>query len=293
MTIQDALERAKQLRKTRERNPAAGAERSHVPLDDTGSLAIVRERIPVEASVAVPQEKYRELERVDMDLDDCGRRRVLLTDAQILMAGRAGAAYRLLRSRVLHRARTGNWSIVGVTSAEPGDGKTLTAVNLAISIAREKQRVVYLLDLDMRNPSVCETLGARPPKALSEFFSADLAAEEVLFETAVENLVIAGNTEAVPNASELLASPRLEALLKYIRRRSPGALILIDLPPALSTDEALVVAPRVDAMFLVVSEGKTRREAAMRAVNLLGDFKIAGIIVNRSREEVGGDYYTY
>ena len=83
----------------------------------------------------------------------------------------------------------------------------------------------------------------------------------MLFATSVENLVIAGNRDAVQGASELLATPRLDELIQHIKLRSPGALILTDLPPVLSTDEALVVAPRMDAMFLVVSEGITRRDS--------------------------------
>jgi Mrp family chromosome partitioning ATPase len=91
----------------------------------------------------------------------------------------------------------------------------------------------------------------------------------------------------------LLASTRLEELLQYVRGRSPGALVIIDLPPVLSTDEALVVAPRTDAMYLVVSEGVTRRDGLARSVDMLSDFTVAGIILNRSTEVLGADYYGY
>jgi Mrp family chromosome partitioning ATPase len=70
-------------------------------------------------------------------------------------------------------------------------------------------------------------------------------------------------------------------------------LILIDLPPVLSTDEALVVAPRADAMFLVVAEGVTRRDGLAKAIDLLSDFTVGGVILNRSSEQMGGDYYGY
>ena len=76
-----------------------------------------------------------------------------------------------MRGRVLHRFKGGNWSCIGITSPGAGEGKTVTTVNLAISIAREKQRMVYLLDLDMRNPSVFERVGVQPPRALSQFFT--------------------------------------------------------------------------------------------------------------------------
>lgn len=290
MTIQDALERAKQLRKTREGAPVPRPEQPRSTLDDTASLAILREPVP---EVPEPQVRYEPLGRVDFDAATCEESNVLLTVEQLARAGRAAASYRLMRGRVMHRIKSGNWSTVGITSSGPGEGKTITTINLAMSIARDKQRTVYLLDLDMRNPSVFARTGVQPPSELSRYFDDGCAPHEVLYTTNVENLVVAGNRTSVPTASELLASPRLDELLKHMRRRSPGALILIDLPPVLSTDEALVVAPRADAMFLVVSEGVTRRDSLARATDLLGDFNVAGIIMNRSTDDVGGDYYGY
>ena len=290
MTIQDALERAKQLH--RQRNDASAKETVRSPLspDETASLVALREELRVEPDVSA---SYPDLDRVEFDTGACIHNHVLVSDEQILDAGRAAAAYRLLRGRILHRVKTGGWSCVGITSPGPAEGKTVTALNLAISIAREKQRMVYLLDLDMRNASVFERVGVRPPRALSQFFTDGLAPESVLFQTGIDNLVIAGNRESVPSASELLASGRLDELLSYIRRRSKGALILIDLPPVLSTDEALVVAPRTDGLFLVVAEGGTRRDGLAKAIDLLSDFTVAGLILNRSSEQLGADYYGY
>lgn len=291
MTIQDALERAKQLRRTREvAQPTTRVDRSpRRPDDDVTSRTVRQERPRVEQAPV----DYPKLERVAFDHEECSKRKVLVTEQQLGEMGQAAAAIRQLRSRVLHRMRGGNWSCIGITSSGPGEGKTLTAVNLAISMAREEQRDVFLLDLDMRNPSVFESLGAQPPVPLSQFFTESLVPEQVLFATEFERLVLAGNRDAVKNASELLASPKLDELLAYIRRRSPGAAIVIDLPPTISTDEALVVAPRTDALFLVVCEGKTRRDGLTRAINLLGDFTMAGIIMNRSSENLVQDYYAY
>ena len=290
MTIQDALERAKQLRKTREGSAAARGEREQVVREVPGMQVVGGE--PAVAETETPA-SYPDLEQVEFDEEACQRSRILYSSAQLAEGAGAAAAYRLMRSRVVHRVKGSNWSRIGITSPGPGDGKTVTPVNLALSIARDKQRMVYLIDLDMRNPSVFESVGVHPPRALSQFFTDRVAAERVMFSTSVENLVMAGNREAVQGASELLASPRLDELLAYIRRRSPGALTLIDLPPVLSTDEALVVAPRIDAMFLVVSEGVTRRESVAKAVDVLSDFAVAGIIMNRSSEHLGQDYYGY
>jgi Mrp family chromosome partitioning ATPase len=293
MTIQDALERAKELHRARQAGSTPSRDRATVIHDETPNRKPVPVAEPVAAPVAERPVHFPALQRLEFDVSVCERNNALLTDEQLAGAGRAAASYRMMRGRILHRAKAAGWSCLGITSPGPGEGKTLTTVNLAMTIAREKQRPVYLFDLDMRNPSVLERVGARAPNALSRFFVEELEPHEVLYETSLDNLVMAGNHEPVAAASEILASSKLDELLRYVRRRSPGAIVLIDLPPVLSTDEALVVAPRTDAIFMVVSEGLTRRDGLVKALDLLSDFTVAGIILNRSSEEVGSDYYGY
>ena len=290
MTILEALERAKNLAKLQKASLAALAERTQASLGDANSVPAVNERLVAEHVAPV---HYSALERVEFDATACVKNKILVTDAQLSAAGHAAAAYRLMRSRILHRIKAGNWTCIGITSPGPGEGKTVTVLNLAISIARDRQRMVYLLDLDMRNPSVWDRLGCRPKYQLTQYFTEGLAPEQVLYDTSVENLVIGGACDSIQGASELLSSTQIDDLLQYVRRRSPGGLVLVDLPPVPSTDEALIVAPRTDAFYLIVSEGVTRRDGLARAIDLLSDFTVAGIILNRSREKLGAEYYGY
>jgi Mrp family chromosome partitioning ATPase len=92
-------------------------------------------------------------------------------------------------------------------------------------------------------------------------------------------------------ASELLASGRVEELFTYIRGIAKRPLIVVDLPPLLSTDDALIMAPKVDACLLVLAEGKSRRDSAAKALDLLSEFNLAGIVLNRSHAVVT-DYYS-
>jgi len=158
-------------------------------------------------------------------------------------------------------------------------------VNLALSLARENNNVVVLLDLDMRNPSVCRTLGITPQQELRDFFEQRIETPEDLFMSiGLDNLLIAGNLTATQNSAELLASSRLEELLQFIRSSTTSPLVLMDLPPVLSPDDALVVAPRIDALVLVASEGITPRADLERASELLADFPVAGVVLNRSTD---------
>ena len=126
-------------------------------------------------------------------------------------------------------------------------------------MARDKSREIVLLDLDMRNPSVCRVLGVQPPHDLRDYLERGEHLRELFFSVGSNNLLIAGSTRPTQHASELLASPRFEELLRTLRQGAVDPIVLIDLPPVLLTDDALVVAPKADAVLLVASEGVTAR----------------------------------
>jgi protein-tyrosine kinase len=273
--IEAALEKTKQLHGQR---PPASLQPAAAQAPASSSYA----RRIVEPGVS-PVTQIQ-AHRVQFDPQHARDNRLLLSSAVPEDRG-VVAAYGMLRTRILHRARTKGWHTIGVTSAAPKDGKSLTAVNLALSLARENNNVVVLLDLDMRNPSVCRTLGITPNIELRDYFEQRVETADGLFMSiGVENLVIAGNVTATQNSAELLSSTRLEELFEYIRAATTNPLILIDLPPVLSPDDALVVAPRIDAIVMVASEGVTPRADLQRASELLAEFPIAGLVLNRSSD---------
>jgi protein-tyrosine kinase len=238
---------------------------------------------------SVPPE-MQELPVVEYDRKRCAQHRILVSDGSGPQNPNAVSAYRQLRTRILHRARSHSWTAIGVTSPGPGQGKTVNAINLALNVAREKNNNVFLLDLDLRNPSVCKYLGVQPPQELLGFFTGTAKPADVFFSIGVENLMLAGSTSGIDQSSELLATGRVEELFGYIRKVAPQPLIVIDMPPVLSNDDALVVAPKVDAMLVVVSEGVSRRDAVQQTLDLLGEFNLAGVLMNRSKSLVA-DYY--
>jgi len=273
------IERA--LEKLRETSPAK-----------TGSLDATRRRSAVRPEARSTAIKHFPV--VTPDLEAAEARRTLLLAPTGPSGDRVSAAFRMVRTPLLNAMRNQGWTSLAMTSPGPGDGKSLTALNLALSIARERMSDVFLLDLDMRNPSICAYLGVCPPCELVTYFGGDGTPAEALFTIGVDGLAIAGSTLPTEQASELLASGRLEEMLVYIRSIAASPVILLDLPPLLVTDEALLVAPRVDAVALVVAEGHTRRDTLVRAKQLLSEFTLAGVILNRSSERHGADkYYGY
>ena len=273
--IESALERAKSLQ----------GDRSSTSTVSTASASVKRAR--TRATDATPSVQPRtEFQPHQVVVDPVVvRDNRLLFSSSVAQDRGAIAAYGMLRTRLLHRVRANGWTTVGVTSAAPQDGKSLTALNLSLSLARERNNLVALIDLDMRNPSVCRCLGIQPPTELRDYFEQKTHVPADLFMSiGVDNLIIAGNTTPTDNAAELLASARLEELLGFTRRALINPLILLDLPPLLSPEDALVVAPRIDCLLVVASEGITPISQINKALDLVKEFPLAGLVLNRSTE---------
>ena len=281
--IEAALEKQKALRN---KQGAAGAV-PHVPPPQA------RPRSGDTLPEALPPASAIQPTRVSFDPSAARDNRLLLNSSVAADRGII-AAYGMLRTRVLHRMRAKGWQTLGITSAAPQDGKSLTAVNLALSLAREKNSSVVLIDLDMRNPSVCRTLGISPPMELLEYFEGRLPTVDSLFMSiGIDNLMIAGNVTAIQHSAELLSSTHLEELLLVIKRSVPNPIIVLDLPPVVSPEDTLVVAPRVDALLLVASEGVTARTDLQKAATLLEGFPIVGFVLNRATESPESYAYGY
>ncbi|MCZ8129684.1 MAG: CpsD/CapB family tyrosine-protein kinase [Steroidobacteraceae bacterium] len=245
-------------------------------------------------SAEKPMRRRPTLAIVPFDPEVAAQSRVLTSGGRDAEDPRAAAAYRILRTRVLHKMHGANWTTLAITSPGAGEGKSLTALNLALSIARARAGDVFLIDLDLRHPSICRYLGVTPPRDLAKYFDGDGVPEDSFFSVGIENLAIAGSLAPTDRASEMLASGRLDELLAAIPGMASEPIVLVDLPPLLVTDEALMVAPRVDAVTLVVGETRTRRDALERAQHLLEDFPFAGVILNHASETYGAEsYYGY
>ena len=208
------------------------------------------------------------------------RRVVSASDAQP-----AGHAYRMLRTQVLQRARSNGLTTLGVISAVNGEGKTLTAVNLALSLAAEPNQTVLLLDLDLRRPAVARTLGLTAERGLESWFAGDMPTRNVCYGVeGVERFFVFPTMAPVSGSSEVLAGIATRKLFTELKGRDPGRLLIVDLPPVLLSDDALTVAPLLDAVVLVVNERRTKREDIVRVVELLGNTRIVGTVLNRSSE---------
>ncbi|HEV2703521.1 MAG TPA: CpsD/CapB family tyrosine-protein kinase [Steroidobacteraceae bacterium] len=197
----------------------------------------------------------------------------------------AAQAYRMLRTQVLQRARTHHLSTIGVVSAANGEGKTLTAINLALGLAAEPNQFVLLMDLDLKRPCIAQHLRLPVHSGLEAWFSGAARLEDLWCGLAgAERLFVLPTLAPVPDSSEALASAGTAKMLQDLKERDPGRLMIIDLPPVLLSDDAITIAPHLDAVVLVVTEGRTRREDVSRVLELLGNTRVIGTVLNQSTE---------
>lgn len=185
-------------------------------------------------------------------------------------------------------------NLIVVTSSHPGEGKTFTACNLALSIATERNRTVLLVDADVIKPSVAHILGFEAERGLVDFLVNDqLDLADVLVDTTVPSLSIlpAGGLHHL--STELLAGDGMRRLALEMSRRYPDRVIIFDSPPLLATTEASVLARLMGQVVMVVEAGRTQQSQVKAALAQLGPDQIVGFVLNKTRGFLGSNYYSY
>jgi capsular exopolysaccharide synthesis family protein len=206
----------------------------------------------------------------------------------------ATMAYNMLRTQVYKAMVKNGWNNVGVTSSNKSEGKSLTALNLALSLARSVQQTVVLIDFDLRRPSIHKKLDYEPKVGLSDYYTNNKPLAEMLITPDVEGLVVIPGRESLNNASELLASPKTPYLLNELNRIFSPVYMIFDLPPVLLVDDVMALSDYIDSTLLVVSEGTSKKEELTQTVELLGGANLLGTVLNNSGESrSGGGYYDY
>lgn len=192
-------------------------------------------------------------------------------------------AFQLLHIQVLRRLKENNWNTLAVTSPGAGEGKSLSAINLAISMSREIGHTVFLVDLNLRQPRLTKHLGLANLMGLSNFLTDDIPIEDLLIQSALyPDLVILPGGEPLDNSTEMLSSPKMVQLVSDLKSCHPNSIIIFDLPPVLTSAEALSFSPLTDAALLVIEDGITKKQAIERAIERLGSTNILGTLLNKA-----------
>jgi protein-tyrosine kinase len=194
------------------------------------------------------------------------------------------------------RRVNGTSHLMMVTSARPSEGKTFMAVNLALSMALEKDITVLLIDADVAQPAIPGVLGFESDRGLLDLLvDPTLDMSDVMIRTNLDNLSILPAGRDTPNANELLASSKMEALVKDIAERYPDRVIIFDTPPVLVRTETSVLASHVGQVAFVIEAEQTNEAAVKESLELLNGCSNIGLILNKLRSSYGterfGQYY--
>jgi protein-tyrosine kinase len=201
--------------------------------------------------------------------------------------------YDMLRTQVLQSMSVSGWKILGVTSPTPGCGKTLTAINLAFSIARQPDLSVALVDLDLQKPQIANSLGL----GITDGGSLDLLKERGTLANATVS-VRAGNqrimvlpTASTRESSELMGSRPMRNLLQDLRKNYHSHIIILDLPPILSSDDVIALLPQIDCVLLVAAVGTSKASEIEECSRHLHSSHLVRLVVNKSTDNNANYYY--
>lgn len=191
-------------------------------------------------------------------------------------------AYKILRTQVVHRLRENHWNALGITSPGEGEGKTLTAVNLALSLAMEVNQTVLLVDANLRRPTIHEVFGLGDCSGLADYLLDNIPVADLLVNPGIERFVLMPGGRAIPNSAEFLTSPKMVNLVDEFKHRYQSRIIIFDLPPLLQSADVLAFSPYTDAILLVIEEGRTTVDDVTRALTLTRNVTpILGTVLNK------------
>jgi capsular exopolysaccharide synthesis family protein len=202
-----------------------------------------------------------------------------------------GESYRALRTNILRTTQDKLMKAILITSANHFEGKTTTAINLALAMSDVPGYRALLVDSDLRFPTVHDRLGLMQSPGLTEILEGSVSLDSEIIDTEKENLkvITAGNLPHYP--VELLESKRLKNLIKDLK--SDFDLIIVDSPPVIPYSDASVLSSQMDGVLLVVQSGRTRREDIRQVQVTLQDnqAKVLGVVLNRQKHFVPDRIY--
>jgi len=218
------------------------------------------------------------------------------------MRTRIAEEYRVIKRPLLQKAfarganAIHNGHLILVTSSRPNEGKTFTTINLAMSIASERDLTVLLVDADFAKQGTMQTLNLTAERGLSNMLTDDtLDLSDVMIRTNLPNLSILPPGPASPLTTELLASDRMGRLIEDIAARYSDRVIIFDSPPVLASSEPAVLATHVGQVLFVVEADETGESAVREALDLISSCKNIGLVLNKTQSRIGselfGSYY--
>jgi protein-tyrosine kinase len=189
--------------------------------------------------------------------------------------------YKVLRTQILRRTKEKGGNTIMITSALPGEGKTLTAINLSFTFAKLFDQTVLLVDGDLRQQGIHKRLGFESDRGLADYLVDDRPVSEIITWPGIDKLTLISGGRLIHESTELLGSTRMTDLVQEMKTRYPDRYVFFDVPPILSRADTLAFVPLVDYVIIVVQAGMTSVNDVKRALELIPQDKVIGFVLNR------------
>jgi len=249
-----------------------------------------------EAAAALGRDKRRPPDRAPRVELDFGRMKAAGLLTPETMRSHLSEEVRLLKQDVVgnfHEAAVPRSNLIMVTSPNPGEGKTFTTLNLAISLACDPDFNVLLVDADFANPQIAKYLGLSPSGGLLDVLADETKdLSEVILRTSIEHLGLIAAGHAHDMSVELLGSKRMLALAQELADRYPDRLVLFDTPPLLASVDPTVLAKRMGQVLLVVEAERTNKQDIQQSLDLLPSEAYLGLVLNKG-SGLGASTYSH
>ncbi len=191
----------------------------------------------------------------------------------------AGEEFRKLKAQIFQKLPNPPHTIL-VTSAAPGEGKTMVAVNLAMAISQEIHRKAVLVDVDLRKPSI-HLERSQSAKGLVNYLSDGTGLSEILIDSEMENLKIIMAGASSKKSSELVGSKKMGEFLKSLSESEDNSYVILDSPPIVSTTEPILLSRMVDGIVFVIMADRTPKQSVSRSIKSIDRQKIIGVVFNQ------------
>jgi Mrp family chromosome partitioning ATPase len=227
-------------------------ERQGADPEQQGRVGPPLPQTQAKSSFGVAYGSVEGIQEVELDAAYLQSRRIASYDEKNLNC----RSFDMLRTQVLQTMEQKGWKILAVTSPTSSCGKTLTAINLALSIARQPERSVLLVDMDLRKPQVADCLGLIRDEGVLGVLEGRVALASAIIRARVGNCKFEVlPTASTPHSSDLMSSSAMSTLLHDLRIDSQSRIVILDLPPLLSSDDVIAILPQVDCALLVTAVG--------------------------------------
>ncbi|MBI5659250.1 MAG: CpsD/CapB family tyrosine-protein kinase [Nitrosomonadales bacterium] len=188
----------------------------------------------------------------------------------------------VLRTQVLQKMEENGWRTLAITSPTPAVGKTVIAINLAMSIAQKTDTTAMLVDFDLRQPKIGVYLGIPLDKSLNDLLDGKVELADILVNPDIPRLVVLPTRDAVRNPSETLSSGNISGLIKGLREHYESRIIIFDLPSLLHSDDAISVLPQIDCVLMVIANGMSTKREIDDALRHLSKTNLLGTVFNKA-----------